>query len=190
VQGCVGVSTLIEAAAGAARTDQDQMLECLDDARVHLRLTIDEARQALTDLRHDSFEHGLPGALREWTGTMRNDKGIPIRLHVTGEAASLGDADQRALLLVIREAVRNAATHGRPQSIEVSLRYTPQAIEIDVQDDGIGFAAPEAELADRGHFGILGMRERIEQLGGSLEVCSEPGAGTTVSARVPLPPKH
>src|SRR5439155_5665673 len=63
VQGCVGVSTLIEAAVGSARSDQDQMLECLDNARIHLSLTLDEARQALTDLRHDSFENGLPGAL-------------------------------------------------------------------------------------------------------------------------------
>ncbi len=64
VQGCVGVSTLIEAAVGSARSDQDLMLECLDNARIHLRLTLDEARQALTDLRHDSFENGLPGACR------------------------------------------------------------------------------------------------------------------------------
>ena len=65
VQGCVGVSTLIEAAVGSARSDQDLMLECLDNARIHLRLTLDEARQALTDLRHDSFENGLPGALSD-----------------------------------------------------------------------------------------------------------------------------
>ena len=65
VQGCVGVSTLIEAAVGSAGSDQHQMLECLDNARIHLRLTLDEARQALSDLRHDSFEKGLSGALSE-----------------------------------------------------------------------------------------------------------------------------
>jgi len=51
VQGCIGVSTLIEAAAGSAGSDQDLMMECLDNARVYLRLTLDEARQALSDLR-------------------------------------------------------------------------------------------------------------------------------------------
>ena len=76
VQGCVGVSTLIEAAVGSARSDQDLMLECLDNARIHLRLTLDEARQALTDLRHDSFENGLPGALSELAQTVRRKKAL------------------------------------------------------------------------------------------------------------------
>src|SRR5205085_4455842 len=80
VQGCVGVSTLIEAAVGSARTDPDQMLEWLDNARIHLRLTLDEARQALSDLRHDSFDQGLSGALAELTHSVTNEKGIPVSL--------------------------------------------------------------------------------------------------------------
>src|SRR4029077_1594986 len=78
VQGCVGVSTLIEAAVGSARSDQDLMLECLDNARIHLRLTLDEARQALIDLRYDSFENGLSGALSELAKTVSADKGTPV----------------------------------------------------------------------------------------------------------------
>ena len=61
-----GVSALLEAAVGSSRSDQDQMLEWLDNARIHLRLTLDEARQALTDLRYDSFENGLPARSRSW----------------------------------------------------------------------------------------------------------------------------
>jgi ligand-binding sensor domain-containing protein/two-component sensor histidine kinase len=183
VQGCVGVSTLIEAAVGSARSDQDQMLECLDNARVHLRLTIDEARQALTDLRHDSFEAGLPGALQELT---RSIKSPPVTLQVEGEPVPLPDVTNRALLLVTREAIRNAVTHGAPGSIEVSLLYGRSVLELDIQDNGRGFAPPETELANVGHFGVLGMRERMEQIGGTLEVASAPGAGTAVSARLPL----
>jgi len=182
VQGCVGVSTLIEAAVGSAETDQEQMLECLDNARVHLRLTIDEARQALTDLRHDSFEKGFTGALEE----LVNAAAIPISLQVEGTPVTLPDVTNRALLLVTREAIRNAVTHGEPKSIDVSLLYTKSFLELDIHDDGRGFAAPTNHLASTGHFGILGMRERLEQIGGTLDVCSEPGAGTTVSARLPL----
>ncbi len=186
VQGCVGVSTLIEAAVGSARSDQDQMLECLDNARVHIRLTIDEARQALTDLRHDSFEHGLTGAIEELVAAVRAEKGIPVTLQVDGEPVALGDVANRALLLVTREAIRNAVTHGAPTSIHVSLLYGKAAIELDVADNGSGFAPPQGQLASFGHFGVLGMRERMEQIGGTLEVVSEPGAGATVSARLPL----
>jgi len=84
VQGCVGVSTLIEAAVGSAGSDQAQMLECLDNARIHLRLTLDEARQALSDLRHDSFDNGLAGALSELARSVSTEKGIPVTVQVEG----------------------------------------------------------------------------------------------------------
>src|SRR6185436_13380931 len=125
VQGCVGVSTLIEAAVGSVRSDQDQMLECLDNARIHLRLTLDEARQALSDLRHDSFENGLPGALSELTKTVSTEKGVAVNLAVDGSAAPLPDSTNRTLLLVTREAIRNAVTHGSPTEVDVRLSFGP-----------------------------------------------------------------
>jgi ligand-binding sensor domain-containing protein/two-component sensor histidine kinase len=185
VQGCVGVSTLIEAAVGSARSDQTQMLDYLDNARVHLRLTLDEARQALSDLRHDSFENGLTGALEELVRTVGAErKGIAVTLHVEGEPVPLTDTTNRALLLVTREAIRNAVAHAAPSSIEVSILFGNGVVELDIQDDGRGFSTPQDQLATFGHFGILGMRERMEQIGGTLEVVSDPGAGTTVSARL------
>src|SRR5207244_934053 len=92
VQGCVGVSTLIEAAVSSVRSDQDLMLECLDNARIHLRLTLDEARQALSDLRHDSFERGLSGALSELARSASGEKGIPVTLEVEGCTVVLPDS--------------------------------------------------------------------------------------------------
>jgi len=186
VQGCVGVSTLIEAAVGSARSDQDQMLECLDNARIHLRLTLDEARQALSDLRHDSFEHGLPGALSELAHAVSAEKGTPVTLQVAGAETRLADSTNRTLLLVTREAIRNALTHAAPTEVTVRLVFEPSAVRLDIQDDGCGFEPASACLAADGHFGILGMRERMEQIGGFLELTSIPGTGTTVTARLPL----
>ena len=186
VQGCVGVSTLIEAAVGSARSDQEQMLECLDSARVHLRLTLDEARQALTDLRHDSFENGLPGALLDLVQAVSREKGVPVTLEQTGATVPLADSTNRALLLVTREAIRNAVVHGSPAAVCVRLSYASSAVRVEIQDDGCGLDATPAHLAAAGHFGILGMRERIEQIGGSLEIVSNPGSGTTITAHLPL----
>jgi len=186
VQGCVGVSTLIEAAVGSARTDQDQMLECLDNARIHLRLTLDEARQALTDLRHDSFENGLSDALSELTDAVSSEKGIPVTMEVNGSTAKLADSTNRTLLLVTREAIRNAVMHGSPSAVAVRLLFGLTAICLDIRDDGCGFEPAPGHLATAGHFGILGMRERMEQIGGSLEVLSSPGNGTTIKAYLPL----
>jgi ligand-binding sensor domain-containing protein/signal transduction histidine kinase len=186
VQGCVGVSTLIEAAVGSARSDQDLMLECLDNARIHLRLTLDEARQALTDLRHDSFENGLPGALSELVKVVSCEKGTPVTLEVAGPEARFAESTSRTLLLVTREAIRNALTHADPPMITVRLLYTSSEVSLEIQDNGCGFESAAAGLAAEGHFGILGMRERMEQIGGSLEVTSTLGEGTTVAARLPL----
>lgn len=185
VQGCVGVSTLIEAAVGSARSDQDQMLECLDNARIHLRLTLDEARQALSDLRHDSFGNGLPGALSELANAVSAEKGIPVTLEVAGPEARLADSTNRTMLLVAREAIRNALTHASPTAVAVRLLHGLPAVRLEIQDNGCGFEPASAGLAADGHFGILGMRERMEQIGGSLELTSTPGAGTTVTARLP-----
>ena len=186
VQGCVGVSTLIEAAVGSARTDPDQMLEWLDNARIHLRMTLDEARQALTDLRHDSFENGLPGALSELTRNVSDEKGIPVSLEVEGEPVCLPDATNRVLTLVAREAIRNAVAHAAPSSVRIRLSFGSSAIRLGIEDDGCGFAPSGKRLAADGHFGILGMRERMEQIGGSLEVSSCAGKGTSVGATLPL----
>ncbi|MEO8371301.1 MAG: two-component regulator propeller domain-containing protein [Candidatus Solibacter sp.] len=185
VQGCVGVSTLIEAAVGSARSDQDLMLECLDNARIHLRLTLDEARQALTDLREDSFEHGLPGALAELTRAVSAEKAIPVTLEVVGDEVQFPESTSRTLLLVTREAIRNAVMHGTPSRVTVRLMFAPAGVHLEIQDDGCGFEPVSAGLAAKGHFGILGMRERMEQIWGSLEVSSTPGKGTTVTARLP-----
>ncbi len=92
----------------------------------------------------------------------------------------------RTLLLVTREAIRNAVVHGAPSAIGVRLAFEQSAIRLDVQDNGCGFEPDLAPLAASGHFGILGMRERMEQIWGSLEVASSPGSGTTITAHLPL----
>ena len=153
--------------------------------RIHLRLTLDEARQALTDLRHDSFEHGLSGALSELVKTANAERDTPICLEVSGTSVALPEATSRTLLLVVREAIRNAVLHASSAAVIVRLIYTRAQVRLEVQDDGCGFE-PTPRLAASGHFGILGMRERMEQIRGSLEVVSSPGKGTRIAASLPL----
>ncbi len=186
IQGCLGVSTLVEAAVGAAGADQDQMLECLDNARVHLRLTVDEARQALTDLRHGSFENDLEESLAQLCETLSSEKGVPITLEVEGSPIPLPRNTKRALVLVAREAIRNATGHGGPTNVRGYLQFGPHELRLEFVDDGCGFNMDSDRLLQSAHFGILGMRERMEQINGLLEVQSSRGAGTTISAILPI----
>ena len=132
VQGCIGVSTLIEAAVSSAGSDQDSgMMECLDNARIHLRMTLDEARQALSDLRHDSFDNGLAGALSELAQSVTRDKDIlagNASSESEGPDAYLPEIVNRSLLLVAREAIRNAVGHGRSDDCERTTQFRARPV--------------------------------------------------------------
>ena len=91
------------------------------------------------------------------------------------------------LLRIAQEAVTNAVKHSAARTIEVTLECSPRAIRLTVRDDGVGFAAPAGPGGRLGHYGLIGMNERATQIGGELSIESEPGQGTTVSLRVPMP---
>ena len=93
-----------------------------------------------------------------------------------------------SLLLAVQEAVRNAINHGRPSVVDVIVEYggDRKSIAVTVRDDGSGFVPGSQAGPDQGHFGIQGMLERAEALGGSFTIASEPGRGTSVLFRVPV----
>jgi two-component system sensor histidine kinase DegS len=90
------------------------------------------------------------------------------------------------VLRIAHEAVTNAVRHARPRTLEVDLRFDDQALELRVRDDGTGFdPGPYLSLRNGNHFGLLGLHERTQALGGSLAIRSSPGGGTEVTCRVP-----
>jgi signal transduction histidine kinase/ligand-binding sensor domain-containing protein len=188
IQGCVGASTLLEAAAGFAGPEAAPVMEFLDRARIQLRLTLDEARQALTDLRHDSFADGLGGALVDMARGVSREANVPVEVKIEGALSPLPETLNRNMLLVAREAIRNSVAHSGAARIEVSLSFAPARLHLEIRDDGCGFAADRPDFCPTDHFGITGMRERVEQLGGSFSVRSVPGEGTSINASLPLEP--
>jgi signal transduction histidine kinase len=184
IQGCVGVSTLLEAASTLPPEPSAKTRELHDRARLQIRATINEAREAVWDLRHESFDRGMADTLRDFARQISLAEGIPVRTDVTGAPAPLDNDAGRNLLLVAREAIRNAISHAQPREIVVKLAFEPAEVRLEVCDDGRGFA-PEA-ARENGHYGIVGMRERVEQMGGMFNVRSSPGHGTTVVACLPV----
>ncbi|HEY4086279.1 MAG TPA: two-component regulator propeller domain-containing protein [Bryobacteraceae bacterium] len=188
IQGCVGASTLLEAAAGFAGPEADPVMEFLDRARIQLRLTLDEARQALTDLRHDSFAEGLGGALEDLARGVSREANVPVEVKIEGPRPPLPETLNRNMLLVAREAIRNSVAHSGAARIDVYLSFAPARLDLEIRDDGCGFAADRPDFCPTDHFGITGMRERVEQLGGSFSLQSAPGEGTSINASLPLDP--
>jgi signal transduction histidine kinase len=109
-----------------------------------------------------------------------------IAVRIAGAAFELPQFVAGNLLLVAQEAMHNALSHADCGQIEVTATFEPQrgAVDVAVVDDGRGFMVDEAAGPNQGHFGLTGMRERIERLGGSFTIHSQPGHGTTVRARV------
>jgi len=112
------------------------------------------------------------------------------RVSITVDA-SAGSDDTPAIvagqiLLIVQEAITNALRHGHPRSIRISVNSKAESdtMHVIIHDDGRGFAIGEQGGAESGHFGIHGMRERAQRLGGSLWIESRPGEGTTVHAEI------
>ncbi|HEX5762048.1 MAG TPA: sensor histidine kinase [Solirubrobacterales bacterium] len=125
-------------------------------------------------------DHGLVAALSGQIEQLRSG-GIEAGLHSEGEFSDLPDDVQLVLYRVAQEALTNAARHSEAERVEVGLRRGADEVELQVRDDGRGFAF---EKSERG-LGIAGMRERALAVGAELTIESRPGHGTTVRLAVP-----
>ena len=163
-----------------------RMKELLDQARVQVRLTLDEARQAVWDLRYGQLDGDIAGTLHNFARQLSAEKGIPIKVDLPGLLPSVDARTLRGILLVAREAIRNAANHGNPHHIRIQMAFEAGEARLEVVDDGRGFLPAAGSDEASGHYGIVGMRERVEQLGGIFLLRSSPGSGTAVVARLPL----
>ena len=185
IQGCVGTDTLLEAAAGFRSVDPAEANQLVDEARVQIKKTLEEARQAVWDLRHPEASDSSIPVLFDLARKLGDKHGIQIDTEITGAGALTPDID-RTILLVGREAVSNAVAHAHASRIGIRLSYGPASVKLEVTDNGRGFMAQREESLGRRHFGLIGMRERAESAGGSFAIQSSPGAGTRVTATLPV----
>jgi signal transduction histidine kinase len=130
----------------------------------------------------------LPDALRALAERAGAGQAVRIEVQTAGELAHVLDFVAGNLLLAAQEALHNALKHGRPHAITIEARPADRSdwITLTVRDDGGGFSPGAQVGAAQGHFGIAGMRERMERLNGTIEIVSAPGQGTTVRFEVPL----
>jgi signal transduction histidine kinase len=155
---------------------------------------IAQAQEALTatrricnDLRPAILDMGLTSALRELVDRASSDlPSSPIQLEIRGAELRLDEEREFALYRMSQEALTNVLKHACATEVVIAVRFSSNTAEVEVTDNGRGFAVPE-RLEDIGgdHLGLLGMRERLAALGGQMRVESHPGRGTSVWARMP-----
>ncbi len=160
--------------------------------RDELRLIIEQLRRIIGDLRPQALDtFGLQTAVRTEVRERqsRSPAGPRIDLSVTGDGDfSLPEDIAICAYRVVQEALNNLERHAEASNAEVQLILEKPAVQVIVQDNGRGFAVPKplGLLLELDHFGLVGLRERVQLLGGTLEIHSVPGEGTIVHVRIPL----
>ncbi|MEO7412933.1 MAG: sensor histidine kinase [Opitutaceae bacterium] len=158
-------------------------------ARRILDHAVQELRSSVWALRNPPLQgRSLPEVLRLIVEREGAGKAAHIDLSAKGDFSHVSEFVAGNLVLATQEALRNALKHGSPREIalDVKIADTADSISLVIRDDGAGFTPGKEAGANQGHFGLVGMRERIERLDGTLHVESAPGQGTTVRIEVPL----
>jgi two-component system NarL family sensor kinase len=188
-QGFVGISSQLDAVAMCLPDEKSSARKYLDLARRMARHSLTEARRSVMDLRASALEgQDLAAAIE--AGTRMWTAGSGVHVDVMVEAAApceLPQEMEQHLLRIAQEAVTNVLKHAEASKIWVKLNMEARKLNLRIVDNGRGFEQEDVFQSRGGHFGLMGMRERAERLGGELHLSSHPGEGTKVEVVVPLP---
>jgi len=162
------------------------------EARNHLsvahkltRAALAEARESIWNMRSQVLEKcDLGEALEGILMQMTEGTAVKPEIEVEGARRRLPPVVENNLLRIGQEAITNASRHAKPASIKVRLSFEGRAVRLSVEDDGIGFEPGAKPDGQRRGFGLVGMQERVELLGGTVEIASSPGHGTRILATI------
>lgn len=185
IQGCVGISTLLEAASSVESTYPERSRSLVERARTQTQVTVDEARKAVWKLRHQGETEAaeLPAMIAEMIHQMSEDTGIAIHFETTKDLPPLPVETRHSILLLIREALLNSLRHASASRIGVTLSSGRKELSLRVEDNGSGFIHEDDSAF---HYGMTGMRERVAEMGGELSLFTQPSTGTRVEVKIPL----
>jgi len=184
-QDILGISVQLELVARLMPAAAEMAKAHLDRARLLVRNSMTEARRYVWDLRSQELQKkDLPAALRDTTKRLAAESNIETVVEVAGPLRPLPVPVETNLLRIGQEAVNNAVKHSHAKHIDVALNFDTRSVRLSIRDDGRGFD-PSQQIAD-GHFGLIGMRERAEEIGAVLSIDSGIERGTQITVDVPL----
>jgi NarL family two-component system sensor histidine kinase YdfH len=181
-QGLAGLILQLEAADAHLTSNRNNKAQSIiGNAMEQARVTLADARRAIDDLRQPSLDD-LDSALRLEISRFTNATGIPVQYHSV-PTPPLPDSTKETLVRALAESLTNIAHHAKAQNVEVNIEAKDKGIFITVKDDGVGF---DTSSVPSGHYGILGIKERVRLVNGSFGIQSENGKGTTLSIQISL----
>ncbi|MGI5194837.1 sensor histidine kinase [Streptomyces sp. CA-288835] len=173
------MSVQLEMASDFRDLDPDAARRALNEARHSVRLALGDVRQSVRALRDESAHPTLAAAL---AGLAHSGTASPrVTVEVSGDEDGYGTAELTALYRAAQEGVTNARRHARATRVTVTVRLAEDAARLEVTDDGRGFARDATVTG----FGLLGMKERVQLVAGSVDIDSGPDSGTRLTVTVP-----
>ncbi|MCB0034051.1 MAG: sensor histidine kinase [Anaerolineales bacterium] len=185
-QAFIGVIMHLEASSPLMASQPEKAHHHLTQAEEIARHGLTQARRVVQDLRPEVLESApLPEAIARVVQKWQQQSDINTHTAVTGEYRVLHPEAEVTLIRATQEALANIQKHAHAQEVRVTLSYMGNVVILDVQDDGMGIeqAAPST---NGGGYGLIAMRQRVEQVGGRLTIESDPEDGTTVAVEIPI----
>jgi signal transduction histidine kinase len=179
------LTMLAAAARRSLATRPDLAAERLLEIEGSARRALEETRSLIFALRPAALDgRGLAPALRDLVAALRERQGLKVDLHISGERR-LPLEHEQALYRIVQEGLANIARHSGVREALLELRYSDDAVALDLRDAGRGFD-PQASSPRGSGVGLLSMAERAEALGGSFTLTSAPGQGTAIAVQIPI----
>ena len=172
--------------------NRDQIVDELRELKKVVKNSLQEIRRIIFNLRPMTLDDlGLVPTIKRYISELKDREGFEVRFEFRGEEKRLTNTYEVALFRLIQESLNNARKYSQAQNVVVTIAITDSAISVKISDDGRGFNLQKilSEVTGKVSFGILSMKERIELLNGKITIDTAIGAGTCITAELPLDQK-
>ena len=190
-QGFTGIILQLEAAEQAIEVkNSESVLSHLNRARSLARGSLSEARRSVWNLRPEALEKlKLPDAIRQEIVKFQQSSTVKASLNISGEEHDLSTDVETALLRICQEGLTNVRKHAKATEVKINLNFDKSDVVLTISDNGRGLEASKSPATgDKKYtgFGLISMRERAKNAGGTFEVESELGKGTIIQVKIPV----
>lgn len=188
-QTLTGIALQLDTTSKLFQKQPDGASRHLELARSLVNQSQVEVRRSVWDLRSRALEQfDLPSALTTSTRQLTDGTSVRVEVAAQGRVRPLPETIEENLLRIGQEAVTNIIKHSGASAATIHLDYGAQSVVLKIEDNGRGFAVEERAGPDNGHFGLLGISERVKRMNGQISLTSAPGNGTTVRIQIPIDP--
>jgi len=190
IQDLLGVNYQLESVETEHKLPEVLVNE-LGEIRLGIRELVIDLRQICGSLRPPTIDSlGLGAAIQSFTREWAERTGIEVVLNVDSKLGRLPEATELSIFRIVQEGLNNVWRHAKASSVQIGVQHTsPRALMVSIQDDGLGFSSDFDlnNLSKSGHFGLLGISERVALLGGRMRLQRQPQGGSLLQVEIPHP---